>query len=70
MFDFSDKYSQGMAAEVAAGRDSCCPGKRACGIEQNELFERYRAHPDDKGRNRAQPIEKPKRQDHRRLKAT
>jgi len=58
-----------MTEQVAAGTDGYRPDQRSGGIEQNKLFERYGAHSNDKGGNRAQPVKKAKRQDHRSLKS-
>ena len=60
MLDLSDKYLQGMPEKVAPAADSHRPDQRAGGIEQNKLFERYGAHSNDKGGNRAQAVKKPK----------
>jgi len=58
-----------MTEKMAAGPDGYRPDQRSSGIEQNKLFERYGARSNDKGRNRSQPVKKPKRQDHRCLKS-
>ena len=49
-----------MTEKVAAGPDGYRPEQGSDGVEQNKLFDGYRAHSNDKGSNRPQPVKKPK----------
>jgi len=49
-----------MTEKIASGSDRYRPDQRSRGIEQNELFNGYGAHSNDKRSNCAQSVKKPK----------
>ena len=67
--DVSQYNFQDIAEEVSAGPYDDSPNQCADGIEENKSSSPNRAHADDKGYHRTQPVEKPEPKDQRGLKS-
>ena len=69
VLDVAQYNFQDIAEEVSTSPYDDSPNQCADGIEENKSSCRNRAHANDKGYDRTQPVEKPESEDQRGLKS-